>query len=216
MITVRKGEKFGRLTVLADVSGTWNTPCECRCICGTITSPRIGNLKSNNTKSCGCTHYETKNTTHGESKTKLYAIWCSMKGRCTYPSYTGFENYGGRGISVCDEWAHDFVTFKKWAIANGYRDGLTIDRKDMNGNYSPDNCRWATYKEQNNNRRNNHLVEYQGQTKTVTQWAEYYNIKPKLLFNRLRRGWEIERALTEKPKGARHDWHNKTDHRLAV
>ncbi len=121
-----------------------------------------------------------------------------MKSRCYCESATAFDTYGGRGITVCDEWKSDFETFYKWAIDNGYNDALTIDRIDTNGNYEPSNCRWATMKEQTNNVRRNNRVEFNGVVHTVSEWSDITGINKKTLWNRLSRGWPIEKALTKK------------------
>lgn len=158
------GQRFGMLTVTGrcglDASrknALWF--CECDCGDGTITS--TSHLKSGHTKSCGCQNGVSKNNiatrfkpTHGLSGTRLYSIWHHMKQRCNNPKATKYHLYGGRGIAVCEVWDQDFLPFYDWAIANGYRDDLTIDRVDCDGNYEPSNCRWATVVEQNRNRRN--------------------------------------------------------------
>lgn len=136
--------------------------------------------------------------THGLSKTRLYRIWCCMKNRCYNKNNVGYHNYGGRGIRVCDEWLGEngFQNFYVWAIANGYTDELTLDRIDVNSDYSPCNCRWATAKEQLNNTRCNVTVEYNGETKTLKQWADEYGINYVTLHARYRRyNWDFERAL---------------------
>ena len=136
------------------------------------------------------------NKKHGMNGTRLHNIWKSMKHRCHSPKYKEFKNYGGRGIAVCEEWQKDFLTFYHWAIANGYNETLTIDRIDVNGNYEPNNCRWATQKEQQNNRSNNRLIAYNGETHTISEWAEIKNINVTVLWQRLYRcNWGIEKAL---------------------
>lgn len=102
---------------------------------------------------CRCEKVIEMNTTHGGTGTRLFRIWTSMKTRCSNPNYKKYEYYGGRGIKVCDEWLHDFAAFRKWALANGYKDNLTLDRKDPDGNYEPQNCQWATWHEQRINQR---------------------------------------------------------------
>jgi len=144
------GQKVGRLTVLSDTgknSGS-HTIWLCRCDCGQLTEVRSDRLRSSHTKSCGCLRKEIK---HGDScggkKSRLYGIWDSMKLRCFNPKQQGYKYYGGKGIKVCDEWKNSYLTFKAWALANGYQDNLTIDRIDSDGNYCPENCRWLTLAE---------------------------------------------------------------------
>lgn len=114
-------------------------------------------------------------TTHHSTKTRLYKIWDGMRGRCKRETHKHFKDYGGRGVSICTEW-ESFDIFKEWAIANGYTDGLTLDRIDCNGNYEPKNCRWATMKEQARNKRNNHRVTVEGRTMTLSECVEQYSI----------------------------------------
>ena len=134
------------------------------------------------------------NIKHGDRYTRLYDIWRGIKSRCYTQSSTSYKNYGLRGVKMCDEWL-DYQTFKRWALANGYKDNLTIDRIDVNGDYTPNNCRWVSYKENSNNKRNNRYIEYNGKIKTLTEWAEEYHIKVGTLWARLNKGWTIEKAL---------------------
>ena len=157
------GKRFGRLVVIERSDKIGSHPMWlCECDCGNRVIVDGANLRTNHTKSCGCYHSEIapKNRTkHGKSYTRLHRIWACMKQRCYYPKRHNYHNYGGRGITICDEWRTDFQAFYDWAMANGYNDNLSIDRVDVNGNYRPENCRWATMKEQQNNRRNTRIQE---------------------------------------------------------
>lgn len=201
------GKRFGRLTVLrydhTDKCGHGMWLCQCDC--GNKKIVIGGNLKSGNSKSCGCLHNEQlaeRTTTHGCYGTRLYWIWAKMKSRCMNYKDKYFADYGGRGITVCDEWLK-FEDFQDWAMANGYTDELTIDRIDVNGNYEPSNCRWATRMEQTANRRVSRCITFDGKTKTISQWAAEYGLNYYTLYSRVKRGWPIEEALQ---RGA---WANK-------
>ena len=132
---------------------------------------------------------------HNMHKTRLYGIWCNIKERCYNSNNNQYHNYGGRGIKVCDEW-QEFISFKEWALNNGYDDTLTLDRIDFNGGYEPNNCRWITIQAQQYNKRNNHLITYNGRTQTLTEWANERGIKRNTLDARINRShWDIGRAL---------------------
>ena len=137
---------------------------------------------------------------HGKYGTRLYRTYASMKRRCYNKNVKDYKNYGGRGVRVCDEWTQDFMNFYNWAINNGYNDNLTIDRINVNGNYEPNNCRWITMKQQENNRRNNVNLTYNGITKTITQWGQSLNIPRSTIFNRYYNGWTTEDILFGKHK----------------
>lgn len=151
-------ERFGRL-VAVRVSGKYNGKYiwECMCDCGNVVCVEGSKLTNGHTKSCGCLRRDgTKKAkySHGLCKTRLYRIWSNIKTRCLNHNVDNFKYYGGRGITICDEWRDDFQSFYDWAIANGYKEGLTIERKDSDGNYSPQNCEWITLSE-NATRANN-------------------------------------------------------------
>lgn len=174
---------------------------KCVCTCGNIGYHKTNTLTSGNTKSCGCYRNEyisIKNSTHGKSKTKLYHVYATMKARCYKEWNHKYKSYGGRGIKICDEWLINYETFYNWAVDNGYDDKLTIDRINNDGNYEPNNCRWVDNKTQAQNTRQNRYIEYNGETKTITGWSEELKIKRKTLEFRLKQGWSIKRAFTEK------------------
>jgi len=148
------GRKFGRLIALhySGVQHGTNVSWACLCSCGNIKNIRETDLKNGHTKSCGCFRRDFRYK-HGESKTnlkrqtRLYNIWTGMKSRCYNKKDTGYRYYGRRGIAICNEWRDNYNTFKSWAILNGYKENLTIDRINNDGNYEPDNCQWITAKE---------------------------------------------------------------------
>ena len=132
-----------------------------------------------------------------EDKKRLITIRHSMYCRCNYPTTHGYERYGGRGITICEEWINNPNSFYEWAINNGYKKGLTLDRIDVNGNYEPNNCRWVTKEIQDNNRRTNRKITYKDETKTLSQWARKYNINIVTLSDRLKSGMTMEEALNK-------------------
>lgn len=179
----------------------------CNCECGNQVVSRTAYIKSGNTKSCGCLtslrakqHIKILNQqqiTHNNSNDRLYGIWINMKHRCNNINDPRYDDYGGRGISICDEWVHSYENFRDWSISNGYSEYLSIDRIDVNGNYEPSNCRWATNKEQQNNMRSNRFLTYNGETHTISEWAEITGINKSTISKRINRSsWPIERALT--------------------
>lgn len=200
------GKRFGRLVAIEPVGrdNRGYVLWRCKCDCG---NEKLASLKSlgHGTSSCGCYAREKsaeRCEKHGMSRSRLYNVHRTMLGRCNNPNAHQYENYGGRGIKVCDEW-HDFKKFAEWALANGYREGkrgeCTLDRIDPNGNYEPNNCRWVTMKTQERNRRNNNLVTYNGETHCISEWAEIVGLKCVTLRHRLKAGWSVEKALTAPP-----------------
>lgn len=144
------GNKYENFTVLKRINqrNEGKPRYECLCCCGNIFTARADKIKSGVTKSCGCLQIK-----HGGKGTRLYRIWCGMKQRCYNPNNPKYKNYGGLGVTICEEWKNDFEKFKKWALSHGYKKDLTIDRINPYGNYEPSNCRWADYKTQNSNQR---------------------------------------------------------------
>lgn len=194
------GERFGRLEVLCQIGTKKNGAkiYRCKCDCGNTKDAVGAELRRGSVRSCGCLFREVQLKTvtkHGHSRTALYKTWKDMKRRCENETRKEYRNYGGRGITVCDEWKHDFQAFHDWAMANGYSDELTIDRINVNGNYEPSNCRWATQKMQSNNKRTSVFLEKDGETHTVAEWAEILGISPQTIYSRLKRGCPVEKVL---------------------
>jgi hypothetical protein len=192
------GEKYNRLTVVAEAENKHsNRYIFCKCDCGRYKTIALSQLLNGNTKSCGCLKKELRikqNIIHGLAKHPLYRVWSSMKRRCFNSNDESYKNYGARGIVVCSKWMV-FKEFYIWAINNGYARGLTIERVDNDGNYDPSNCKLVPLKEQSKNRRSNHWIKHNGETKIMSQWAIDLNINYGTLKDRLHRGWTIKKAL---------------------
>lgn len=189
------GMKFGKLKAIKPINGKLKGGRHkrwiCNCECGNTIIVSSNSLVRGDTKSCGCRN-------HGKSKTRIFRIWAHMRSRCNDPTNDHYNRYGGRGIKVCDEWYKDFMKFYNWSIANGYSDKLSIDRINNDKGYCPDNCRWATAKTQANNTSQNKRVEYNGETHTIAEWSDIVGIKQNTITYRLKRGWSVERTLTER------------------
>lgn len=205
------GQRFNKLTVIGRAKSR-RQPCgklvtywNCICDCGNETVVMGKYLKNGHTKSCRCLHIERakeqakrmskKNIKHNKSNTRLYHIYQGMLNRCYLKEHKYYKNYGGRGITICEEWRNNFMNFYNWAIKNGYQDNLTIDRINNNGNYEPKNCRWITIREQSENRRTNTLYEYQGEMKPLKFICEKLNVKYATIRKRIINGMSLEEAL---------------------
>lgn len=173
---------------------------EARCDCGTIRFLRASSVNKES-KSCGCGQIakarELK-TSHGESNTRLYHIWEAMRARCLRPNHPCFARYGGRGITICAGW-DTYPAFRAWAMGSGYEATLEIDRIDNDGGYSPENCRWASRREQQNNRHMNRLLTAFGESKTLADWARdpRCSVHARTIWGRLDQGWSAEDAITK-------------------
>lgn len=208
------GKRFGRLVVLerSVINGNRKI-CKsgamwrCLCDCGNIKDIPSGELTSGRTKSCGCLKHDMMST-HEKSNTKIYKIYKGIISRCYCKTATGYKNYGGRGITVCDEWLgeHGFENFYEWSMNNGYYDGLSIDRINVNGNYEPSNCRWITMKQQLRNTRRCIQITYNGETHNLSEWAEILNMDYSLLNSRIsKQKWSVEKAFTTPVLNSRND-----------
>lgn len=199
------GKRFGRLVVIKRTSdhyypsGRHDVCYTCQCDCGNVVDVLGIHLRSEHTISCGCFRVDTSRqamTTHGMTNTRLHNIWKNMLERCFNHDHKNYDIYGGRGITVCDEWKDNFKSFAEWSFENGYADYLSLDRVNVDDGYSPDNCRWVTQKDQCNNTRRNINVTISNETKTLKQWAEYYGLKYGTIVSRVDRGWNPIKALT--------------------
>lgn len=195
------GQRFGRLTVIRRAKNRRNlTYWLCKCDCGKEVEVSKGSLVRGYTKSCGCYNLEKiieRNTKHNLNKTRIHNTWVHMKQRCFNKNTQAYANYGGRGITVCEEWKNDFMAFYNWAINNEYTDELTIERVDVNGNYCPENCTWITKSQQCLNTRKNVFLTYNGMTKTIKEWADYFNVTYSAFFHRVERGWDLDRIFNQ-------------------
>ena len=186
------GKRFGKLTVVQfDHSYKRNQWWLCRCDCGNEKVVFRGSLTSGDIISCGCYRQEHKHEfgrKHGMSRSTIYQVWSGMLQRCSNPHAENYNRYGGRGIKVCEEWKNNFESFYTWATTSGYVHGLTIDRIDTNGDYTPNNCRWVDrFTQQNNTRRNRHFI-FNGISHTISEWARLLNVNRATLEYRILHG----------------------------
>lgn len=196
------GKQFGKLTVIKQVEhASKDLYYLCKCECGNEKIIRGSHLTSGKILSCGCWQKQRISETHkkhGMCNTRLYEIYKGMLKRCYNTTSEAYKNYGARGIVICDEWKNDFKVFYDWATSNGYKDNLTIDRINNDGNYEPSNCRWVTKLIQSRNTRRNHYVTYNNETHCLSEWSEILGISYKKLlrrFNRDKHNWTVERAF---------------------
>lgn len=222
------GQRFGKLTVIKFSKDVQSGKRKrkywlCQCDCGNTKEVRTDGLTSGNVKSCGCLHIEKsyKNLTskygfkqkHKTQNKRLYYIWYSMKHRCCNPKDERYSRYGGRGITICNEWLN-FDNFAKWALSNGYENNLSIDRINNNGNYEPSNCRWTNNKQQCRNRRTNIKTQYNGKEMTLIEISEITNIPHKTLIDRYHRGDRGDRLI--RPLTDKMENHSKITKEIAL
>ena len=200
-------KRFGRLIVLDTYIKDKVRYCKCKCDCGNEKTTTYDHLMYGYTKSCGCLLIDNARCNfkkHGKSKHPLHGVWNMIKQRCYNENNHAYKNYGGRGIKVCDEWLdreQGFINFYNWAMKNGYKRGLSVDRIDCNGDYDPRNCRLVDEITQQNNRRNNIMINVHGKNMTLKECSKMFNIKPFTLRKRIfYLGWSIDKALSTKTR----------------
>ena len=202
-----EGKRFGKLTVISfshKEKGKshdkyyWN----CKCDCGKEVIKERANLVGGRSTNCGCVRHEilsNKQKTHGLSNHPLYNVWRGIKKRCYLKSNSSYKHYGGKGIIVCDEWLgkDGFYSFYQWAMSNGYKENLQIDRIDFKGNYEPSNCRFVDPIIQQNNKSNIHLIQFNGESHSIGEWGRLLGVERDTLWKRINKyGWSIEKALS--------------------
>ena len=201
------GQIFGRLVVVKIHCRNNGIHWLCKCECGGQTIVKTGHLNSGGTRSCGCLKSECcrkaskisakKRSLPFKNKRKLKDLRRNIINRCTNPKDKRWANYGGRGISICQEWIDNPILFYQWAIDNSYKPGLQIDRIDVHGNYEPNNCRFVDIITQMNNTTKNRNITWNGKTQTVSEWAREIGIRPQALIHRFTRKWSLKRAMTQ-------------------
>nr|DAH19590.1 MAG TPA: PVL ORF-50-like family [Caudoviricetes sp.]DAH49188.1 MAG TPA: PVL ORF-50-like family [Caudoviricetes sp.] len=194
------GKTFSQLTVLcrngSDSKGkaVWT----CVCSCGNVVDVDGTRLRNGSVKSCGCLKHKAYTSTHHMTRTRLYYAWANMRNRCKRESVKSYKDYGARGIKVCAEWEKSFESFRDWALENGYSDDLTIERKNHDGDYCPENCCWVTKAAQANNRRMCVEIEYNGRTQNLMQWCNELGLNYKRIHNRMNKlGMTFEEAISK-------------------
>ena len=216
--SVNVGDRFHSWTVLGVAfvvptgDGKSKSMHVVECDCGAVEAVFQRSLKIGDSKACGnCHHHDTRRS-HGacskkacESDRVIYNRWRWMRDRCHRPDHRDYKNYGGRGISVCQEWREDFFAFRDWAVLNGFRPDLTIDREHVDRNYTPENCRWIANSAQQRNRTNNRVESAFGESKLVCEWVEdpRCQVSDATLRTRLHNGWSLEQAMKAPVKRGR-------------
>lgn len=198
-VIVVPGTRYGMLTVIKETDrmvqpgGIRARAFLCKCDCGKEKVVRLSHLRHNRVKSCGCLVGEF----HGLCQAQLYTVWRGIKNRCYCDSYEEKKYYQGKGVIMCDDWKNSFTAFYEWAINNGYKEGLTIDREDSDRNYEPDNCRWVTSFENMLNAGNSPIVVYHGNEIYLAEmWAnDYFRTHMGAIRSRMRRGYSVDRAF---------------------
>ena len=215
-----QGKRFGKLIAIEIVGKdkSRNILWRCKCDCGNDVIVKACDLKRGHCKSCGCYQKEMAskaNKTHGESHGKLHQVWLDMRARCRRKSHHAYKWYGQKGVSVCEEWNNDYLSFQKWAFENGYKDGLTIDRIDGNGDYCPENCRWSTRKEQSNNISSCVYFDFMGERLNITQFCEKYDVSTGHFYKIARKNINIQTLMkcieTSKSRITDEEWRTLLD-----
>lgn len=194
-VEVTPGERYTKLVVVKEVGMTKARERRilCKCDCGNLKIADFKNLRKGRIKSCGCLKKGPAKS--AIPKDRLHKIWGNVIQRCENPKNDKFNRYGGRGIKIYPEWRFSYLAFREWALNNGYSDNLTIDRIDVNGDYEPTNCRWTTIKVQANNKRNNVLITYNGETHTISEWSDITGIRYSNIQTRFRKGLPLEQVF---------------------
>lgn len=203
------GQRYGRLVPLYRVEDNkyGRSVWMCQCDCGTLKAVAANDIRSGKSRSCGCLERENRLNikdrsikTHRMTKTRIYRIWQGAKNRVFNKKDEHWPGYGGRGITMCEEWASSFECFRDWAFSNGYSENLTLDRIDFDGDYCPENCRWVTSAEQQRNKRNNRYYTYNGKTQLIPTWAKEFGVTDSTIRSRIRRGEKPEKVFFELSK----------------
>lgn len=202
-IEIPNGSVFGRLTVIKEVDAVKKMRTfHCKCVCGNEVFRSGKTLRTHDNSSCGCFQTEYNNSpkpqkrteNYGHVGTRLYEIWIGIKKRCKNQNHRSYKWYGAKGVKICKEWDERFMNFYNWANSNGYLETLTIDRKDCDGNYEPNNCRWVAKSFQNNNKSDNRFEIFNNEKLTIAQISKITHIPYQTIIGRLNRGWTIEKA----------------------